>query len=142
MSFVITSIDPKLFAEIYTPAMAQELDEHIFYPQDGLEELVGKRWAVDEERRACLFWVHLPDRIGRQQSYVFAWNHKVALIREFENCRYSIVYASPGLTERMDAARNMMREAILIGGHLLDGLSGESETESSRASLNAELADH
>lgn len=123
MPFSIRPIDAELFASIYTPAMARELDEHIYASRSWIGELSRQNWAIDEERRACMFWVHMPDRVSCQQSYVFAWNQGVVLIRQFEVSRYSIVHASPRLNLWIDEVRSMMREALLKGGKLLDGPS-------------------
>lgn len=140
MPFSIQPIDPTLFKSIYTHAMAAELDEYIYASRSWIGEQSRQRWAIDEQRRACLFWVHMPDRVSSQQSYVFAWNRGVVLLRQFELSRYSIIYASPGLTPCMEEVRDMMREAIVIGGDRLHDINDRSLSESSLASIYAELA--
>lgn len=141
MPFSIQAIDPSLFNSIYTHAMARELDEYVYASRSWIGELSGQPWAIDEQRRACLFWVHMPDRVSSQQSHVFAWNHGVVLLRQFEPSRYSIIYASARLNHCMETVRDMMREAIVAGGDRLHGLNGRSVSESSLASIYAELND-
>lgn len=140
MPFSIQRIDPALLNSIYTHAMARELDEYIYASRSWIGELSHQKWAIDGQRRACLFWVHMPDRLSSQQSYVFAWNHGVVLLRQFEPSRYSILYASPRLNHCMETVRDMMREAIVVGGDRLSSVHGKSVSESSLASIYAELA--
>lgn len=131
MPFSIRPIDPILFKRIYTPALAAELDEYIYDSRSWIREQCGKLWVIDEQRHACLFWVHMPDRLSSQQSYVFASSQGVVLLRQFESSRYSIIHASPELAGHMETVRTMMREAILAGGDRLNGTNESSVRESS-----------
>lgn len=121
MAFEIKTIDPALFAEIYTPKVTKELDRFIYPSRNWIDDIGGQTWAFDEARRACLIWVHMADRLDSQQSYALVWDSDVVLISQVDYCRYAIVHASEGLQRRMDETKEMMREALRVGGELLDG---------------------
>ena len=54
MAFEIKTIDPVLFAEIYTPEAAKELDQFIYPSRNWTTRIGQSRWAIDESKRACL----------------------------------------------------------------------------------------
>jgi len=128
MAFEIKPIDPVLFAEIYTPRVAKELDQYIFASRNWVNDLSGRRWAIDDARRACVVWVHMIDRMNSDHCFALIWNEQVVLIKEVEYCCYSIVYASSTLGNRLSEAKEMIGEALRAGGRFL---RGALETEKS-----------
>ena len=128
MAFEIKPIDPKLFAEFYTPAVARELDQFIYASRIWTKDLSGKRWAIDEQRGACFLWVHMADRMNSDRSYALVWQGWVVLISQKAYCQYVIVYASEKVHSRMDEVEEMMREALRLGGEFLDGTTDPTST--------------
>lgn len=121
MAFEIKPIDPALFTEIYTPAVAKELDQYIYASRNWVKNIDGQTWAIDEAKKACLIWVRMGDRMNGDTSYALVWDGRVALISQKAYCKYAIVYASSTLQEVMNEVKEMMREALRIGGESLDG---------------------
>ncbi len=128
MTFSVKPIDPKLFAEIYTPMVAKELDQFIYASKNWATDLQGKRWALDEGKRACLLRTPMMDRMDSHMSYSFVWEGQTVLIRQIDFCQYKIVHASPMPSTKMDEIKRMMREALLIGGELLKGIADENNS--------------
>ncbi len=128
MAFEIKNIDPVLFAEIFTPTVMKELNRRIHIPRNWIADIDRRRWAIDEEKRACVIWVHMADRMNSQQSYSLVWNDQVMLISQLQYCRYDIVYASAGLQEGMADAKDLMREALRVGGEHLDGTTDPNDS--------------
>ena len=58
------------------------------------------------------------------------------LISEKDYCCYAIVHASESLSARMGEAKEMMREALRVGGRFLDG---KTDPKSSSAVPQAEF---
>lgn len=123
MTFSIKPIDPKLFAEIYTPAVAKELDQFIYATNNWSNDLSLRTWAIDESDRACLLQVKMADRMNSDQSYAFVWNQNVVLIKEVRYSTFAIVHASQALSSQMDQVTQMMRGALRVGGRLLNGVT-------------------
>lgn len=136
MAFEIKPIDPTLFAQIYTPAVAKELDQFIYASRNWIGDLNEKRWAIDKSRQACLIWVHMLDRMNSDHCFALVWNQQVVLIKEVGYCQYSVVYASPSLGERLNDAKEMMREALQMGGRFL---RGSQETKKSNLIPNLQF---
>lgn len=128
MAFEIKSIDPTLFAEIYTPAVAKELDQYIYASRNWIGDLSGRSWAIDDVRRACVIWVHMADRMNGDHCFAFVWNQQVVLIKEIDYCRYSIVHASSTLGDRLGDAKKMIEEALRAGGRFLRGALEANES--------------
>ncbi len=121
MTFEIKTIDPALFAELYTAKVTKELDRFIYPTRNWIQDVGQRRWAIDSGRKSCLIRVHMGDRMHSHDSYALVWNNQAVLISQLEYCRYVIVHASEDLQGRMDEAMEMMREALRIGGMRLDG---------------------
>jgi hypothetical protein len=128
MAFEIKSIDPKLFAEIYTPAVAKELDQHIYASRNWIDDVSGRKWAIDEARRACFIKVHMADRMHSTLCYALVWHEGVALIDQVAFCKYRLVYWSPSFSVELEEVKVMMREALRVGGELLNGVSDQSDS--------------
>lgn len=138
MTFEVKPIDPKLFAEIYTTKVTTELDQFIYPSRNWIDGIGRRKWVIDEIRRACLIWVRMADRMHSHDSYALVWNNQTVLINQLEYCRYAIVHASEGLRGQMNEAKEMMREALRVGGERLDGTT---DPKSSFAVPCAEFVD-
>jgi hypothetical protein len=124
MTFEIKLVDRETFDEIWTPEVAKQLDgEYIYSTENWSQDLSRRTWAIDEEERACLIWVHMADRLDGATCYAFVMKGEFALIRNISYCVYSIVTVSTGLQSRIEEVKKMVGDALRLGGERLNGVT-------------------
>ncbi|WP_411883959.1 hypothetical protein [Polaromonas sp. YR568] len=124
MAFVIKPIVRKTFDAHWTPAVMRQL-KHFTHPETARFRGLGHpTWALDEHANASLVPVCLARTVNPAWCYAFVMNGKLALIRHESFCVYSFVWISPGLIGKLDLVKDMIAEALRIGGEFLDGKTG------------------
>lgn len=127
VAFEIKPIDADLFSALFTLQVARELDQFIDASPCGIRGIDEHTWAIDKMRMACLLWIRMKDEVNSPRSYALIWNRQVMVIRQSEQGLYSIVYHSKELEGKIVAAKRLMREALRVGGQLLDGTTRPSD---------------
>jgi hypothetical protein len=124
MTFEIKLIDREAFDEIWTSEVAKQLDGgYIYSTENWSQDLSRRTWAIDEEKRACLIWVHMADRLNGANCYAYVMRGEFALIRNISYCTYSVVTVSAGLQSRIEEVKQMVGDALRAGGVHLDGVT-------------------
>jgi hypothetical protein len=120
MRFEIRPIDQNTFDSVYTPTIAEQLEDFI-YPTQNWSELGRRQWVIDEIQGAYFFEVSLADRQDWNFSYVFIQDEKFALVRTEGDGLYAFVTISEGFAGRLDEVKRLIAEALRVGGVFLDG---------------------
>jgi hypothetical protein len=126
MTFEIKPINRSAFDAVWTPEIARQLDKVIYETESWINELEGRTWAVDATKRAYVIKVLMANRMDGAICYALVQDGEFALIRKVKYGIYSIVETSAGFENRLDDVKQMIEEALLIGGEFLNGKGAKS----------------
>lgn len=120
MPFEIKLIDQQTFDAVYTPKLTNQLSGFIHPTRDWFD-LSRRRWMVEQARDIYFLEASLAGRMDWAFSYVLIQNGEFALIRTEDHFHYVFVKVSEGLFSRLDEVKDLVAEALRVGGVFLDG---------------------
>ena len=120
MPFEIKPIDQHTFDAVYTPKLTNQLSGFIHPTRDWFD-LSRRRWMVEQARDIYFLEASLAGRMDWAFSYVLIQNGEFALLRTEDHFHYSFVKVSTGFFFRLDEVKELVAEALRVGGVFLDG---------------------
>lgn len=120
MPFEIKPIDQDTFDAVYTPKLTIQLSSFIHPTRDWFD-LSRRRWMVEQARDIYFLEVSLAGRMDWAFSYVLIQNGEFALVSTEDHFQYSFVKVSTGFFFRLDEVKDLIAQALRVGGVHLDG---------------------
>lgn len=120
MPFEIKPIDQQTFDAVFTPRLTNQLSGFIHPTRDWFD-LSRRWWMVEEARDIYFLEASLAGHMDWAFSYVLIQNGDFALVRTEDDFHYSFMKVSAGFFLRIDEIKDLVAQALRVGGIFLDG---------------------
>lgn len=120
MPFEIKPIDQQTFDAVFTPRLTNQLSG-LIHPTRDWFDLSRRRWMVEQARDIYFLEASLAGHLDWAFSYVLIQNGDFALVRTEDHFHYSFVKVSAGFFLRIDEIKDLVAQALRVGGIFLDG---------------------
>jgi hypothetical protein len=125
MNFEIKPVRHEDLDRIYPESEDAQIGKLTYRMRDWPQDMHRMRWAIDEGGGAFLLRLPLTKE-DSSQKYLFRIDGGVVVLGNVGYCKFSYLYVSDRLMDRLDEVSKSIREAFRVSGMMIEKESAET----------------